>query len=189
MSLPAAKTFFVFTGLVTGLFVGAELPTLAQDAGGIAQSLNERVLFVTSGGFWEEAIAPQSDASGSAEAGDESNTGDAESKAEAAPSETQRGYYRLIATRGEDNRSLVELQQIALTPEGPQLALSISLEEINALGAYVTDVRPENSTGAASQPGFSAFIYLKIDPTVTEPETWALFVDEFGDITVEKSSN
>jgi hypothetical protein len=47
---------------------------------------------------------------------------------------TRRGYYRLIAFRGEDNRSLVDLQRIALTPEGPQLVLSISLEEINALG-------------------------------------------------------
>ena len=189
MPLPAVKTLFVFTGLVMSLLVCAEPSASAQEAGGIAQSLNERVLFVTSGGFWEEAIAPQSDASGSAEDGGESNAGEAESNAEAALLGTQRGYYRLIALRGEDNRSLVELQQIALTPKGPQLALSISLEEINSLGAYITDIRPEDSTGTASQHGFSAFIYLKTDPTVAEPETWALFVDEFGDIVVEKSSN
>ena len=40
----------------------------------------------------------------------------------------QRGYYRLIAIRGEDNRSLLELQHIALTPEGPQLLTSAAVE-------------------------------------------------------------
>ncbi|WP_394689779.1 hypothetical protein [Hoeflea sp.] len=174
----APKVLIVLVGLATGAVAHA----LAQDADGIAQSLNERVLFVTSGGFWEEASAPQGDADGEA-------SGKGDSTTETAPTTTRRGYYRLVAIRGEDNRSLVELHQIALTPEGPQLALSIGLEEINALGAYVTDIRPEDSTGTASQHGFSAFIYLKTDPSATEPQTWALFVDEFGDIVVEKSSN
>lgn len=178
MPLPAPKVLFVLTALLTG----ATAPALAQDTGGIAQGLNERVLFVTSGGFWEEAVAPQGDAGGEA-------SGQADSTTETAPTTTRRGYYRLVAIRGEDNRSLVELQQIELTPGGPQLALSTGLEEINALGAYVTDIRPEDSTGTARQPGLSAFIYLKTDPTMAEPETWALFVDEFGDIVVEKSSN
>lgn len=180
MPLPAPRfLFFFLASLATGAVVA---PALAQDPKGIAQTLSERVLFVTSGGFWEGVAVPQNDAAGEA-------SGQANSAAETAPAATQRGYYRLVAIRGQDNRSLVELQQIELTPEGPQLALSISLEEINALGAYVTDIRPEDSTGAASQHGFSAFIYLKTDPTVAEPETWALFVDEFGDIVVEKSSN
>ena len=101
----------------------------------------------------------------------------------------QRGYYRLIAVRGEDNRSLVELQHIALTPDGPQLLESFGIEEINSLGAYVTDIRPEDSTGAAAQQGFGAYIYLKTAPNVVEPETWALYVDQFGDIQVEQWSN
>ena len=63
------------------------------------------------------------------------------------------------------------------------------IDEINALGAYVTDMRPEDSTGAATQAGFGAYIFLKTDPTVAEPETWALYIDEFGEIQVERSSN
>ena len=145
----------------------------AQDASKLADSLSPRILFLTSGGYWEKA----------GEAADSSNAS-AETKAE-----TQRGYYRLIAIRGEDNRSLVQLQQIALTPEGPELATSIGIDEINSLGGYVTDIRPEDSTGAASQQGFGAYIYLKTDPTVIEPETWAFYIDEFGGIQVERSSN
>jgi hypothetical protein len=196
MPKPALRVLLVIAGLIAG----PVMPAPAQEAEEIAQGLNERVLFVTSGGYWEELVENQSDPSGvpgssASEPGEAGADAPAEaveepqSGTEAPRSGTRRGYYRLVAIRGEDNRSLVDLQRIALTPEGPQLVLSISLEEINALGAYVTDIRPENSTGAASEPGFSAFIYLKTDPAVTEPETWALFVDTFGDIVVEKSSN
>ena len=107
----------------------------------------------------------------------------------ATAAQAQEEAAALIAIRGADNRSQLHLQQIALTPEGPELALSIGIDEINALGAYVTDIRPEDSTGAASAPGFAAYIYLKTDPKVAEPETWALYVDEFGEIQVERSSN
>ncbi|MEM5473194.1 hypothetical protein WNZ14_15805 [Hoeflea sp. AS60] len=141
----------------------------AQEATPLAESLSPRILFVTSGGYWEK---------------DEDATASSE-----ASSEKQRGYYRLVAIRGEDNRSLVELQQIALTPAGPAIATSTGVEALNSLGGYVTDIRPEDSTGASSQPGFAAYIYIKTDPSVIEPETWALLIDEFGDIQVEKSSN
>lgn len=174
-------------------------PAASQDA--IAASLSERVLFVTSGGYWEESSEPEEPAEtaggASADNGEDGGQTSAEdgsdSPADAAAAEDApalvRGYYRLIAIRGQDNRSQLELQQIALTPEGPLLAMSIGVEEINALGAYITDIRPENSTGRSSGPGFAAFIYLKTAPEVVEPETWALFIDEFGDIVVEQSSN
>ena len=144
-----------------------------QEASTLADALSPRILFLTSGGYWEKTD-------------DATDSGNASAEAKA---ETQRGYYRLIAIRGEDNRSLVQLQQIALTPEGPELATSIRIDEINSLGGYVTDIRPEDSTGAASQQGFGAYIYLKTDPAVIEPETWAFYIDEFGDIQVERSSN
>lgn len=134
---------------------------LAQEAAELAGGLSPRILFVTSGGYWEKA----------------------EEGAQ------QRGYYRLIAIRGEDNRSLLELQHIALTPDGPQLLTSAGIEEINSLGAYITDIRPEDSTGAATQQGFGAYVYLKTDPKVVEPETWVVYIDDVGDIQVERSSN
>jgi len=145
----------------------------AQDTSKLADTLSPRILFLTSGGYWEKA----DEAANSSEAGAEVKTG------------KQRGYYRLIAIRGDDNRSLLQLQQIALTPEGPEIATSIGIEEINSLGGYVTDIRPEDSTGAVSQQGFAAYIYLKTDPAVIEPDTWAFYIDEFGDIQVERSSN
>ncbi|MEM5494236.1 hypothetical protein [Hoeflea sp. AS16] len=145
------------------LAAAAPAAGLAQEAEKLAESLSPRILFVTSGGYWEQEDA---------EAGS-----------------PQRGYYRLIAIRGEDNRSLVELQHIALAPGGPDVVTTTSIEEINTLGGYITDIRPEDSTGAASQMGFAAYIYLKTDPKVVEPETWALYIDEFGDIVVERSSN
>jgi hypothetical protein len=174
MPLPSPKTLLILAGLL----VCAPAASLAQDAEEIAETLPERVLFVTSGGFWQDASSAggqESDAEGEAE--------------EPGAGEMRRGYYRLIVVRGEDNRSLVELQRIELAPDGPALDQSTSLEEINELGAYVTDVRPEDSTGTSSQPGFAAFIYLKTDPSVSEPDTWTVFVDEFGDMVVEQSSN
>jgi len=143
----------------------ATSPASAQQASELAGTLSPRILFLTSGGYWEKA---------------------AESGAE---DETQRGYYRLVAIRGEDNRSLLQLQEIALTADGPKLASSTGIDEVNDLGGYITDIRPEDSTGAASQQGFGAYIYLKSDPSVVEPETWVIYIDEFGEMIVERSSN
>jgi len=146
---------------------------MAQDAADLAESVSPRILFLTSGGYWETS---EENSDASAEAA-ENNT------------EPQRGYYRLIAIRGADNRSELQLQQIRLTADGPETATSVGIEEINGLGGYITDIRPEDSTGAASRQGFGAYIYLKTDPAVAEPETWALYIDEFGEMLVERSSN
>ena len=183
MHLPDLKTMLLLAGLVTPIAFPAHSQ---EDQATLASDLSPRLLFVTSGGYWEETTENDAAADSEPAAPD----ADAEAPpelAEAAPS--GRGYYRLIAIRGEDNRSLVYLQQIALTAQGPELALSIGVDEINTLGGYVTDIRPEDSTGAASAVGFGAYIYLKTDPTVAEPETWALYIDEFGDMQVERSSN
>lgn len=179
MPLPSPKTLFILAGLL----VSVPSASLAQNAEEIAEALPERVLFVTSGGYWEDA---GDDASQETATDGEAGTSETE---EAGAGEMRRGYFRLIVVRGEDNRSLAELQRIELAADGPALDQSTSLEEINELGAYVTDVRPENSTGTSSQPGFAAFVYLKTDPSVSEPETWTVIVDEFGDIVVEQSSN
>lgn len=171
----------------------ATTPAASQDANG--KDVPERVLFVTSGGYWESAAEAVETAGGEGAEDDAgTTTPDGSDDAAGAPeaddqSELQRGYYRLIAIRGEDNRSRLALQEIALTPEGPKLVSAAEVPEINALGAYITDIRPENSTGRSSGPGFAAFIYLKTDPDTVEPDTWTLFVDEFGDILVEPSSN
>lgn len=154
----------------------------AQDVSPLAENLSPRVLFVTSGGFWQETLPAET--SDGAETGDTEKAGELDAAAVAT-----RGYYRLIALRGPDNRSELYLQQVALGAEGPEVAMTLGIEEINALGAYITDIRPENSTGAASGPGFAAYVYLKTDPTVIEPETWSVYLDEFGDLRVEPSSN
>ncbi|KGF67511.1 hypothetical protein LL06_21950 [Hoeflea sp. BAL378] len=197
MPLPVPKTLLLLAVLMAPPFATAA--QAQEEAAALAGGLAPRVLFVTSGGYWEEAgdaAAPAPDAAGEKTAGSDAAAPAAEAAGEetageptAGPAPGSRGYYRLIAIRGADNRSQLHLQQIALTPEGPELALSIGIDEINALGAYVTDIRPEDSTGAASAPGFAAYIYLKTDPKVAEPETWALYVDEFGEIQVERSSN
>ncbi|MBC7285148.1 hypothetical protein [Hoeflea sp.] len=182
MSLPAPKMLLLLAGLCAPLAPQAHAQ---EDPSALADQLAPRVLFVTSGGYWEETESV--DAAAAPEEADQTDADTSSDLTENAP--PRRGYYRLIAVRGEDNRSRVHLQHIALTPQGPELALSMGIEEINALGAYVTDIRPEDSTGAASQAGFAAYIYLKTDPTVAEPETWAVYIDEFGDLKVEQSSN
>lgn len=186
MTYPAPKMLLLLAGLIPAMLS----PGFAQDASVLADTVPARVLFVTSGGFWENQDEPQPAETAPETPAETEATETAPAEAEpAAPAAAMRGYYRLIAIRGEDNRSLVYLQQIALTPEGPNSILTIGIDEINELGGYVTDIRPEDSTGAASQPGFAAYIYLKTDPKVIEPDTWAVYIDELGDIRVEQSSN
>ncbi|MCY0094697.1 hypothetical protein [Hoeflea ulvae] len=135
MTYPAPKMLFLLAGLIPAMVSTG----FAQDVSALAETVPDRVLFVTSGGFWQDQEEPEA-----ADAAPE--TGEAPSEAadaeQAAP--PARGYYRLIAIRGEDNRSLVYLQQIALTPEGPEASLTIGLDELNTLGGYVTDIRPED---------------------------------------------
>jgi hypothetical protein len=149
---------------------------MAQDVLLLTDTVSPRILFLTSGGYWEKQDEA-TEASGNDAAAGEPNIG------------SRRGYYRLVAVRGQDNRSQLQLQQIVLTPDGPEIESSTGIDEINSLGGYITDIRPEDSTGAAAQQGFGAYIYLKTDPAVAEPETWALYIDEFGEMLVERSSN
>ncbi len=133
------------------------------------------VIFVTSTGFWEESASDT----------------EAEENDEAARSGAagRRGYYKLVALRRTDGTAEIHLQQIASTPAGPEVVSSAELEEFTALKPYVTDIRPETSTGITQQPGMFATVYLKTDPSATEPESWTVLIDEFGDIKIERATN
>lgn len=150
----------------------AAIAAPAQDA-----ILPASVIFATSTGYWE----------------DDGNAPDIErapSAAEnvSAPQGKRHGYYKLFAVRQPDRTSKVYLQQIAQTETGPAIASTVELQEISDLKPYVTDIRPENSSGISKQPGLFATIYLKTEPAA-EPDGWTVLIDEFGDITVEKATN
>ncbi|MBB2675281.1 UNVERIFIED_ORG: hypothetical protein GGE44_004879 [Rhizobium esperanzae] len=160
--------------MTTMFLVGcsAAIAAPAQDA-----ILPASVIFATSTGYWE----------------DDGNAPDIErapSAAEnvSAPQGKRHGYYKLFAVRQPDRTSKVYLQQIAQTESGPAIASTVELQEISDLKRYVTDIRPENSSGISKQPGLFATIYLKTDPAA-EPDGWTVLIDEFGDITVEKATN
>ncbi|PDT11724.1 MULTISPECIES: hypothetical protein [unclassified Rhizobium] len=161
--------------LMTTIFLvgcSAAIAAPAQDA-----ILPASVIFATSTGYWE----------------DDGNAPDIErapSAAEnvSAPQGKRHGYYKLFAVRQPDRTSKVYLQQIAQTETGPAIASTVELQEISDLKPYVTDIRPENSSGISKQPGLFATIYLKTEPAA-EPDGWTVLIDEFGDITVEKATN
>ncbi|AJC78881.1 hypothetical protein IE4803_CH01656 [Rhizobium etli bv. phaseoli str. IE4803] len=161
--------------LMTTMFLvgcSAAIAAPAQDA-----ILPASVIFATSTGYWE----------------DDGNAPDIErapSAAEnvSAPQGKRHGYYKLFAVRQPDRTSKVYLQQIAQTESGPAIASTVELQEISDLKPYVTDIRPENSSGISKQPGLFSTIYLKTDPAA-EPDGWTVLIDEFGDITVEKATN
>lgn len=134
--------------------------SLAAADEAVVAEMSPRILFTISGGAWQ---------------GDDG--------------EEEAGYYRAVVWRAQDNTSRLYLQQIVLSDEGPQIIETSEIPEITELGAYVTDMRPENSRGTPSAEGFAAFIYLKRDPAVAEPEMWELFVDEFGEIRIDGASN
>ncbi len=127
----------------------------------------ETITFVVSTGFWEE---PAEDGSAAADA-------------------MRRGYYKLVAVRQPDGTAEVHLQQIEATADGPKLASSTVLEEFSAMKPYVTDIRPENSSGVTTQPGLFATVYLKTDPKAVEPENWTVLIDDLGEIKVERATN
>ncbi len=139
----------------------------------IAETLSTRVLSAVSGGFWEAEI--------------EAKQADGET-AKATPVKG-RGYYRIVALRSADNTSRLYLQRIRLADDGPALVDSVEVTELTEMKAYITDMRPESSTGIAERPGFAAFIYLKLDPRTVEPDTYELFVDEFGDAAFLPATN
>ena len=134
--------------------------------------VGETITFVVSTGFWE---APAED-------------GDA-TKPETTAGGPRRGYYKLIAVRQPDGTAAIHLQQIEATATGPKIASSAVLEEFSAMKPYVTDIRPENSSGVTAQPGLFATVYLKTDPKAVEPESWTVLIDDLGAIKVERATN
>ena len=149
-----------------------------SSAGAKAEDANvvpPQATFVTSTGYWEESGEPLSSLDANAAVEKQGNA--------------RRGYYKLIALRQADGTAQVHLQQIEATPAGPVVVSSAELEEFSALKAYVTDIRPETSTGVAAQPGMFATVYLKTDPAAREPETWTVLIDDLGDIKIERASN
>lgn len=147
-----------------------------------ANVVSPQVTFVTSTGYWEESRDPLSAVDPN---GEQAQTPTEPRSADGA----RRGYYKLIALRQQDGTAQIHLQQIAATPAGPEVVSSAELEEFSSLKAYVTDIRPETSTGVTAQPGMFATVYLKTDPAAREPETWTVLIDDLGDIKVERASN
>lgn len=147
-----------------GIFTQSTQPLNAQTLDD-ALMLPTRLLFTVSGGFWTEDIETDGETS------------------------VRKGYYRLSAFRRKDNTSTLFLQKIANTDKGPEEVLTLELEEVSEMNAYITDMRPESSTGSSSNVGFAAYIYLKTDPSVVEPATYSVYVDDLDDIYVEQASN
>lgn len=183
------------TAAFLGLLVAAAAalatadPAASQDApvqGAVAaeaEAIAARTLFVVSGGYWEN----EGDAAAGGASGDGSDKAGASESAPELPA--GRGYYRVVAIRQPDNTSRVFLQQVALATDGPKLVTTRPIEEINALAGYVTDVRQEKSDGMVDQPGLTAYVFIKKDPKETEPDTWTIFVDEYGAVGIEHTSN
>lgn len=171
---PLPALFCSFLLLIASAMPMSGPASAAETPDAMATTTPVRVLAVVSGGLWQE------DAEARAETGNDE---------EKAAKEPRRGYFRSIAIRSQDNTSRLFLQRIWLAPEGPTVIDTEEIEALTELNAYITDMRPENSTGIASQPGFVTFIYLKQDPAATEPDTWELYVDEFGDMAFTPATN
>lgn len=139
----------------------------------------ETITFVVSTGFWEESAAEA----------DEAAAAKPETTGTEQPAALRRGYYKLIAVRQPDGTAQIHLQQIEATAEGPKIASSAVLDEFSAMKPYVTDIRPENSSGITTQPGLFATVYLKTDPKAAEPESWTVLIDDLGEIKVERATN
>ncbi len=182
-----ASIQFLRAGLV-GLLL-ASGPALAEDI----DQLPVTATFVISGGAWEgdaetlPADKPEAGAPAGA-ATPAPAPAPAPAAGNNAPS-ARGGYYKLIAIRQPDRTAKVYLQQILSSETGPQVLESVELEEFTAIRPYVTDIRPEDSTGVSRQPGFFATVYLKTDPAQIEPEGWTVLIDEFGEIRVERETN
>jgi len=143
--------------------------------------VGETITFVISTGFWEDPV-DESD-------GDNAPAATQETTETAKPVAMRRGYYKLISMRQPDGTAQIHLQQIEATGDGPKIASSTVLEEFSAMKPYVTDIRPENSSGITAQPGLFATVYLKTDPKAAEPESWTVLVDDLGEIKVERATN
>ncbi len=130
------------------------------------------ITFAVSSGYWEL---------------NSETTGDDAS--EASPAEKRRGFYKVFAVRQSDRTARVYMQEIEAGAQGLSVYATTELEAISALKPYVTDIRPENSTGFVSGPGLQVTVYLKTDPRDQEPESWTVLIDEFGELKVEKAGN
>ncbi|PZU80893.1 MAG: hypothetical protein DI528_22045 [Shinella sp.] len=170
------------TPLLRASLTALLLSSVAARADDIDQ-LPVTATFVISGGFWE------GDAGDIEAAPDVAGSGTATPAPAQEKAETQRGYYKLVAIRQTDRTAKIYLQQILSAESGPKVLESVELEEFSAIKAYVTDIRPEDSTGVSRQPGLFATVYLKTDPQQMEPEGWTVLIDEFGDIRVERETN
>lgn len=176
----AIKTYqrLALAGLCSLFLAGQAAAQTSEPAepAAMAESISPRILSAVSGGYWETV----------AEAKPED---DSTQSAETAEGAQMRGYYRIVSLRSADNTSRLFLQRIQLTETGPELFDSQEVTALGEMNAYITDMRPENSTGIAQGPGFAAFIYLKLDPAVEEPETFELFVDDLGDLSFMPATN
>lgn len=159
------------------VFLLAGAPALAEGE----PPVPETVTFVVSTGFWEEPVEDPD--------GDDAGATKPETADAAQPAAMRRGYYKLVAVRQPDGTAHVHLQQIEATASGPKIASSTVLDEFSAMKPYVTDIRPENSTGITTQPGLFATVYLKTDPQVAEPESWTVLIDDLGEIKIERATN
>jgi len=138
------------------------------------------VIFATSTGYWED--------DGAAPAIQRSPSAPQTAAAVPAPAKPRHGYYKLFAVRQADRTAKIYLQQIEQSDAEPSITSTVELQELNDLKPYVTDIRPENSSGMLKEPGLFAMVYLKTDPDA-ESETWTVVIDEFGEVTVGKASN
>ncbi|MDQ0453955.1 hypothetical protein [Rhizobium paknamense] len=151
------------------------LPALAEDVAHLAPD----VTFAISGGYWEDPGVAASN-------GIIKVPGNV---AALKGAQAKRGYYRLVSLRQPDRTAKVYLQQMEATEEGPRLADSIELQEITALHAFITDLRPDDSSGLNRGLGFSATIFLKTDAEALEADSWTVVVDDFGEISVDRESH
>ncbi|WP_111561178.1 hypothetical protein [Rhizobium sp.] len=166
------------------LIAAAPLATHAADA--TDPILPASITFATSTGYWaDDGNAP---AVTRPPAASTPNAPASATATPAAPSQPRHGYYKLFAVRQADRTAKVYLQQIAQTETGPEIVSTVEVQELNDLNPYVTDIRPENSTGRLNEPGLFAMVYLKTDPD-GDADSWTVIIDEFGDISVEKSGH
>ncbi len=175
----AMRQTFLAAMLAAGWAVAAEAQTVHDEV------LPASIIFATSTGYWEDD--GNSPAIERAPATTQSVSVQGATGGEVKPQQ-RHGYYKLFAVRQPDKTSKVYLQQIAQSDDGPAIVSTVELQEISDLKPYVTDIRPENSTGIIKEPGLFATVYLKTDPAA-ESDSWTVLIDEFGDITVEKATN
>jgi hypothetical protein len=158
----------------------AAFTVCARTAAADDSILPASIIFATSTGYWED--------DGTTPAVQRAPSEPQPTASAIAPSKPRHGYYKLFAVRQSDRTAKIYLQQIEQSDSGPSIASTVELQELNDLKPYVTDIRPENSSGMLKEPGLFAMVYLKTDPD-GESETWTVVIDEFGEVTVGKASN